>query len=119
MHDVEAVVEVVELLAAGIVVEHFGQRTLAAVEQLERGGIGGIDLVGQWFLLGGQQAAQAFVVDANPDGPGGREAGFQALQRGLAAPGVRLEGLRDTLALTPHRRTEFFLQGVQCRHLRA
>lgn len=105
---VEAVVDIVELLAAGIVAEHFAEGTLAAGEQFQGRGVGGIDLVGQQLLLSRQQATQALVVDPGPDRLRRAQAGFQALQGRLAAPGISLERLRDALALAAHRRAEFF-----------
>ncbi|MNP05479.1 hypothetical protein D3C76_974340 [compost metagenome] len=117
--DVEAVVEIIELLATGVVVEHFGQRALAAGEQFQRGGVGRVDLVGQWLLIARQQAAQAFVVDTFPHRFGGGEAGLQGAQGRLATPRIGLERLRHAFALAAHRRAELFLQGIEGGHLHA
>jgi multidrug efflux pump len=101
------------LLATSVVVEHVGQRTLVAGEQFQRSDIGRVDLVGQWFLIARQQAANTFVVYTFPHGLGGGEAGFHTGQGRLAAPCIGLEWLRNALGLAAHRRAEFFLQAVE------
>ena len=109
MQHIQAVIQGVDLGAAGFVAKQLTERTLGGSQALAGVAVGGVDALFQCVVITAEQRLDAILFGAQPDAFGAGQAGSEVGQAGVAAPGFSLIGLRLAFALAAEWRAEFLL----------